>query len=161
MATVSFLMSNYKTPPAYLRRALDSMLAQTFTDFEAVVINDGVKDASFDVLREYAAKDSRIRLIENENNMGLPASLNRGIDHCRGRYIARMDTDDICLPERLALQTAYMDSHPDVMFAGAWADVFEEDENDIKEAETNFEVKVIAIKGGKIVYKSDGVTLYN
>ena len=133
MATVSFLMSNYKTPPAYLRRALDSMLAQTFTDFEAVVINDGVKDASYDLLREYAAKDSRIRLIENEQNLGLPASLNRGIDHCRGQYIARMDTDDICYPERLALQTAYMDSHPDVMFAGAWADIFDEDESAVKE----------------------------
>ena len=71
MPVVSFLMSNYKTPPAYLRRALDSMLAQTFTDFEAVVINDGVKDESYDVLREYAAKDDRIRLIENEENMGL------------------------------------------------------------------------------------------
>ena len=133
MPVVSFLMSNYKTPPAYLRRALDSMLAQTFTDFEAIVINDGVKDASFDVLREYAAKDSRVRLIENEQNLGLPASLNRGIEACTGRYIARMDTDDICYPERLALQTAYMDSHPDVMFAGAWADIFEEDENEIKD----------------------------
>ena len=133
MPVVSFLMSNYKTPPAYLCRALDSMLAQTFTDFEAVVINDGVKDESYDLLREYAAKDDRIRLIENEKNMGLAASLNRGIGHCRGAYIARMDTDDICLPERLALQTAYMDSHPDVMFAGAWAEVFEENENDITE----------------------------
>ena len=133
MPVVSFLMSNYKTPPAFLRRALDSMLAQTFTDFEAVVINDGVKDESYEVLREYAAKDDRIRLIENERNIGLPASLNRGIDHCRGQYIARMDTDDICLPERLALQTAYMDRHPDVMFAGAWAEIFEEDENVVKE----------------------------
>ncbi len=131
MPTVSFLMSNYKTPPAYLRRALDSMLAQTLTDFEAVVINDGVKDESYDVLLEYAAKDGRIRLIENEKNLGLPASLNKGIGQCRGTYIARMDTDDICYPDRLETQVAYMEAHPDVMFAGAWADVFEEDENEI------------------------------
>ncbi|MBQ6117706.1 MAG: glycosyltransferase [Clostridia bacterium] len=133
MSNVSFLMSNYKTPPMYLRRALDSMLAQTFTDFEAVVVNDGVKDESYDLLREYAARDSRIRLIENERNLGLAASLNRGMDACTGQYIARMDTDDICLPERLALQTAYMDDHPDVMFAGAWADIFSENEEDVLE----------------------------
>lgn len=131
MPLVSFLMSNYKTPPAYLRMALDSMLAQTLTDFEAVVINDGVKDESYGVLLEYAEKDCRIRLIENETNLGLPVSLNKGIDACRGKYIARMDTDDICLPDRLEKQVEYMESHPDVMFAGAWADVFEEDENDI------------------------------
>ncbi len=129
MPVVSFLMSNYKTPPAHLRRALDSILEQTMPDFEAVIINDGVKDESYEMLSEYAAKDERIRLIENERNLGLPASLNKGIDACRGKYIARMDTDDICLPERLKLQTEYMDTHPDVMFAGAWADVFDEDEN--------------------------------
>ncbi|MCR5783967.1 MAG: glycosyltransferase [Clostridia bacterium] len=122
-------MSNYKTPPAYLRRALGSMLGQTMTDFEAVIINDGVKDESYEVLLEYAAKDDRIVLIENERNLGLPASLNSGLEVCRGKYIARMDTDDICLPERLALQVEYMESNPDIMFAGAWADVFEKDEN--------------------------------
>ncbi len=109
------------------------MLCQTMQDFEAVIINDGVKDESYDVLLEYAAKDDRIVLIENERNLGLPASLNRGIGVCRGRYIARMDTDDICLPERLALQVEYMEANPDIMFAGAWADVFEKDENVITE----------------------------
>ena len=125
---VSFIMSNYRTPPDQLRQALDSMLAQTLTDFEAVIVNDGVKDASYETLLEYAAKDGRVRLIENERNLGLPASLNKALAVCRGRYIARMDTDDICCPDRLARQTAYMDAHPDVMFAGAWADVFDEDE---------------------------------
>ncbi|MBQ6021143.1 MAG: glycosyltransferase [Clostridia bacterium] len=124
-------MSNYKTPPAYLRRALDSMLGQTMPDFEAVVINDGVKDESYEILLEYAAKDQRIRLIENEKNLGLPASLNRGIEQCRGKYIARMDTDDICYPDRLEKQVEYMERNPEVMFAGAWADIFEENENKI------------------------------
>lgn len=128
MPLVSFLMSNYKTPPAFLRRALDSMLSQTTPDFEAVIINDGVKDASYDVLLEYAAKDERIRIIENEQNLGLAASLNRGIEACTGKYIARMDTDDICLPQRLQLQTEYMESHPEIALAGAWADTFTEDE---------------------------------
>lgn len=131
MPTVSFLMSNYRTPTEYLRRALDSVLAQTFRDFEVVIINDGVKDESYDVLLEYAALDQRIRVIENEKNLGLPASLNRGLGFCIGKYIARMDTDDICYPDRLEVQVNYMESHPDVMFAGAWADVFEDDENSI------------------------------
>ena len=131
MPRVSFLMSNYKTPPAYLKRALDSMLAQTMTDFEAVIINDGVKDASYGILLEYAAKDDRIRIIENEKNLGLAASLNRGIDACKGKYLARMDTDDNCYPDRLEKQVAYMEAHSDVMFAGAWAEIFGEDENEI------------------------------
>lgn len=122
-------MSNYKTPPAFLRRALDSMLDQTFSDFEIVVVNDGVKDESYELLKEYAATDKRIRLIENARNLGLPASLNRGIEQCRGTYIARMDTDDICYPDRLQLQTDFMASHPEIMFSGAWADQFEMDEN--------------------------------
>ncbi len=123
-------MSNYKTPPSFLRRALDSMLDQTMPDFEAVIINDGMKDESYDVLLEYAAKDSRIRLIENEQNLGLPASLNRGIAQCKGKYIARMDTDDICLPDRLEKQVDYLEKHPDVMFLGAGMDVFDENENE-------------------------------
>ena len=127
MPLVSFLMSNYKTPPEQLKAALDSILAQTLADFEAVILNDGVKDASYGLLCEYAARDPRLRLIENETNLGLPASLNRGLSLCRGTYVARMDTDDICLPERLALQTAYMDSHPQIAFSGAWADVFDTD----------------------------------
>ena len=129
MPAVSFLTSNYKTPPAFLRRALDSMLAQTFTDFEIVAVNDGVRDASYAVLLEYAARDARIRLIENEVNLGLAASLNKGLGECAGKYAVRMDTDDICYPDRLEKQVAFMEAHPDIMFAGAWADVFGNDEN--------------------------------
>lgn len=126
MPLVSFLMSNYRTPTAFLRQALDSMLEQTVTDLEVIVINDGVKDASYEMLLTYAAADARIRLIENKKNLGLPASLNKGLSVCRGKYIARMDTDDICYPDRLEKQTAFMEAHPEVMFAGAWADVFSE-----------------------------------
>ena len=131
MPKVSFLMSNYNTPPEYLKKALDSVWSQTFEDFEVVIINDGSEDKSKTVLYEYAKKDNRIKIIENEQNLGLPSSLNRGIDHCRGEYIARMDTDDICYPDRLEKQVAYMDAHPKCIVSGAWADVFCEDENNI------------------------------
>ena len=133
MPHVSFLMSNYKTPPAYLRRALDSVLTQTMTDFEAVIINDGVKDESYELLLEYAAKDNRIKLIDNETNLGLAASLNKGIEQCRGKYMARMDTDDVCLPKRLEKQIAFMEAHPDIKFSGAWAEIFGDDENELIE----------------------------
>lgn len=131
MPKVSFLMSNYNTPLEYLKKALDSVLSQTFEDFEVVIINDGSIDDSKTILYEYAKKDNRIKIIENEKNLGLPCSLNRGIEHCCGEYIARMDTDDICYPDRLDKQVAYMDEHPEYIVSGAWADVFCEDENNI------------------------------
>ncbi len=131
MPKVSFLMSNYNTSPEYLKKALDSVLSQTFDDFEVVIINDGSVDDSKMVLYDYAKRDKRIRIIENEQNLGLPRSLNKGIEYCNGEYIARMDTDDICYPDRLEKQVAYMDAHPKCIVSGAWADVFFEDENNI------------------------------
>ena len=133
MPQVSVLMSNYNTPVAYLKRSIESVLAQTFDDFEIVIVNDGSVDASKQVLYDYAQKDSRIIIVENEKNMGLPRSLNRGIDACHGKYIARMDTDDICYPDRLQKQVAFMEAHPEYIVSGAWAEIFSKDENSINE----------------------------
>ena len=131
MPKVSVLMSNYNTPVGYLKKSIESVLTQTFADFELVIINDGSTDCSRDVLYDYANRDGRIRIIENEKNCGLPRSLNRGIENCQGEYIARMDTDDICYPDRLQKQVAFMDAHPEYIVSGAWADVFFDDENNI------------------------------
>jgi len=87
-----------------LRQAVDSILGQTFTDFEFLIIDDGSTDASYQILASY--NDSRIRLQRNEKNIGLVATLNKGIELARGVYIARMDNDDISLPNRLAEQYA-------------------------------------------------------
>ena len=133
MLKVSVLMSNYNTPVEYLKRSIDSVLNQTFTDFELVIVNDGSIDESKDVLYEYAHKDSRVVIIENEHNMGLPRSLNRGLDVCCGEYIMRMDTDDICYKERLEKQVYFMDKNPQLIVSGAWADIFSDDEDDINE----------------------------
>ncbi len=103
----------------YLRQAMDSILNQTFTDFEFLIINDGSKDGSVEIIEAY--DDPRIRLVHNEQNLKLVATLNKGIDLARGEYIARMDCDDISLPERLARQVAVMDKYPDVGVCGAWA----------------------------------------
>ena len=131
MPLVSVLMSNYKTPVSYLKKSIESILTQSTTDLEFVIVNDGSKDDSRQVIYEYAQIDSRIVVVENEQNIGLPRSLNKGIEYCNGEYIARMDTDDICYPDRLEKQVAYMDANPKCIVSGAWADVFCEDENSI------------------------------
>ncbi len=96
----------------YLRDAVLSILNQTFMDFEFLVINDGSTDKSLDLLKSF--HDPRIRLVNNEINLRLPATLNKGLRLARGTYIARMDCDDISLPERLARQVEYLDANPDV-----------------------------------------------
>ncbi|MBI1920674.1 MAG: glycosyltransferase [Geobacter sp.] len=96
----------------FLREAIDSILAQSFTDFELLIINDGSTDGSAGIIESYG--DPRIRLVHNERNLGLVATLNRGIDLARGEYLARMDADDVSLPERLERQVTYLDAHPGV-----------------------------------------------
>ena len=130
MIKISVLMSNYNTPVNYLKKSIDSILSQTFKNFELIIVNDGSVDESKDIIYEYAKRDSRIVILENEKNIGLPGSLNRGLDVCKGEYIARMDTDDICYPDRLEKQIKFMDENPNLILSGAWADIFSKDENE-------------------------------
>lgn len=109
----------------YLREAMDSILTQTFTDFEFLIINDGSTDRSVEIIVSY--NDTRIRLVHNENNLKLVATLNKGLDLARGEYIARMDCDDISLPERLARQVAFMEAHPELGICGTWAKKIDSD----------------------------------
>ncbi len=106
----------------YLREAIDSILSQTFTDFEFIIINDGSTDSSEHIIRSY--DDQRIRSVTQEKNIGLPASLNIGFALARGEYLARMDADDISVPERLRTQVTFLDEHPTIGVAGGWAQVF-------------------------------------
>ena len=120
-------MSNYNTPVDQLELALSSVINQTFEDYDIIIVNDGSTDQSAELLREYAKRFDKIRLIENEKNLGLARSLNRALDACTSEYAARMDTDDYSLPFRLEKQVEFMDSHPDVLFSGAWAEHFTDD----------------------------------
>jgi len=95
---------------AYLRDAIDSILTQSLTDFEFLIINDGSTDSSASIINTYS--DPRITLINNDKNLGLISSLNIGITHSRGEFVARMDCDDISLPGRLSKQTEYLETHP-------------------------------------------------
>lgn len=124
MPKVSVLMPVYNTREEYLRPAIESILNQTFSNFEFIIINDGSTDNSPQVVQEYADKDSRIKFINNKKNSGLIAVLNQGLELCTGEYIARMDSDDISRPERFAKQVAYMDLHPECGALGTWAQKF-------------------------------------
>lgn len=122
MPTVSVLMSVYNGE-RYLAEAVESILNQSFTDFEFIIINDGSTDRTSEILCQYT--DSRIRLVE-QANMGLTRSLNKLLALTRGKYVARMDADDISLPERFAQQVAFLDSHPDTGVVGTAALVRDE-----------------------------------
>jgi glycosyltransferase involved in cell wall biosynthesis len=104
----------------HLQKAVDSILNQTFKDFEFIIVNDGSTDSTPQLLASYAQKDHRIALIDNEKNLKLIRSLNRGLEHARGKYIARMDADDISLPTRFEKQVAFLDSHLEVGLIGAF-----------------------------------------
>ena len=108
----------------YLRLAIDSILAQTFTDFELIIINDGSTDGSRQILESYV--DPRIQLI-HQANAGLPISLNRAIKLARGQYLARQDADDVSLPSRLSEQVHFLDAHPHCALLGTAAQIIEED----------------------------------
>ncbi len=102
----------------YLAQAVESILAQTFTDFEFVIVDDGSTDDTPELLRRYEAADGRIRVYRQEK-AGLPASLNHGCRRARGAYLARMDADDIAFPDRLARQVEFLDRHPRVAMVGS------------------------------------------
>lgn len=102
-ATVLMPLFNGK---AYLSQAMESILGQTFGDFELLVIDDGSTDDGPNIVKGY--RDPRIRLLANDTNLGIAATLNRGIGLARGKYVARMDCDDISMPHRLEKQFAFM-----------------------------------------------------
>lgn len=114
---ISVIMSTYNRQDL-LPAAIESILNQTYKDFEFIIINDGSNDNTVNILKEYAQKDKRIKVIDNESNKGLIYSLNRGLKEARGKYIARMDDDDISLPERFEMQLNYMEEHPHVTVLG-------------------------------------------
>jgi glycosyltransferase involved in cell wall biosynthesis len=120
---VSVLMPVYNAR-RYLAEAVESVLAQSFADFELIAVDDGSTDRSGRILRRFARRDPRVRVVSHENR-GLVASLNEMIGLARGELLARMDTDDVSLPERFALQVDYLRDHPDVVCVGGrthWID---------------------------------------
>lgn len=126
---VSVLMPVYNCEK-YLRQALDSILAQTFKDFELIIINDGSSDSTVEILKEYS--DKRIRLINNPKNLGLIKTLNIGLKIARAKYVARMDADDISFPERLQVEYDYLKKNKHVVVIGSWSQIIDSKGNNLK-----------------------------
>ena len=119
---ISIVTPVYNTDVSILNEAVESMLNQTFREFEFIIVDDCSGEETQAYLR--SLKDPRIRLIRNETNLGVTKSLNVGLRAARGKYIARMDADDISLPMRLEKQYAFMEAHPEVIVCGTRAEFF-------------------------------------
>lgn len=123
MPRISVLMSVYNTPEKFLREAIESILDQTYTDFNFVIIDDGSNPDVSNIVTSY--QDSRIRYIWHENQ-GLAKSLNFGLDMIQTEFVARMDSDDIALPERFEKQVEYLDKHPEISILGTNFELYPE-----------------------------------
>lgn len=125
MPTLSVIMSVYNEPIAWIQQAVDSILNQSFSDFEFIVVLDNPNgNEQISLLEHYQKANSRIILLYNTENIGLAASLNRAIKTSSGRYIARMDADDIAMSERFQRQLDYLNQHQDIQVCGTWAKRF-------------------------------------
>lgn len=111
---ISVLMGIYNCADT-LAEAIDSIMAQTYSNWELILCDDGSTDTTYDVACKYQVENTdRIKLLKNETNLGLNKTLNRCLEAATGDYIARMDGDDVSLPERFAEEAAFLDTHPDV-----------------------------------------------
>lgn len=120
---VTVLLAVHNGEP-HVRQAAESILAQTFSDFEFLIVDDASTDATVETIESLG--DRRVRLLRNEKNLGQVPSLNRGLREARGEYVARIDHDDWCRPERFARQVAALEAEPDVGLVGAWMDAVDE-----------------------------------
>jgi glycosyltransferase involved in cell wall biosynthesis len=148
MPTVSVLMPVYNAE-RYVAQAVDSILAQTFVDFEFMIIDDGSTDRSLSILQRYAAQDERIRLISRPNT-GYVKALNELLSLATGPLIARMDADDIALPDRFAQQVKFLETHPDYVCVGGAQDWIDEAGRFLlhhPEAEEDAEIQHLALIG--------------
>lgn len=132
---VSIVLPTYNSSEKLLNKAIESVLHQTFTDWELIVVDDASTNDTPRLLDEYAKKDHRIHVVHKEKNefrtLGISGSLNRGIDLAKGKYIARLDHDDYWIdPAKLEKQVAYLDAHPDCVAVGGGVIVVDPDGNE-------------------------------
>jgi len=121
---ISVIMSVYNGE-GYLSESIESILNQSYSDFEFIIINDGSTDGSYELIKNFAKRDKRINIF-NQNNIGLTKSLNKGLRLAEGTYIARQDVGDISLPDRLEAQKGYLDNNPNVILVGTSTDLIDE-----------------------------------
>ena len=108
----------------YLLEAIQSVLSQTYKHFELIVVDDGSTDSSLEILSEIAKRDERVRVLTSSENCGIVSALNRALSVAKGTFIMRMDSDDICTPQRLEWQVQYLMTHPDISVLGGYVEMF-------------------------------------
>ncbi len=123
---VTVLMATYNDA-ASIKAAVESIRTQTYTNWDLLIVDDGSTDDTPAILQRLAQQDERITVVRNPTNRGLAASLNIGWRQARGELIARMDADDLCLPERLQRQVEFMTAHPEVAVLGAGVEYMDKD----------------------------------
>src|SRR3989339_514356 len=143
MPVISVLMSVYNGEK-FLAESVRSILGQTFKDFEFIILDDGSTDSTMPILDELAKSDLRVKIIKNEKNLGLTLSLNKGLNCCIGKYIARQDVDDVSSLWRLEKQLAYMEANPEVILSGSCGSYI--DENSKKVCEKKLPLSYLEIK---------------
>lgn len=129
MPKVSVIMSVYNGEK-YLRESLESILNQTFKDFEFIIVNDGSTDRTLEILQKFERSDSRVKII-SQKILGLTKSLNKAISHSKGEFIARQDSDDISLPERLEKQLNVIDKKSNIDLVASWYYIINENGENI------------------------------
>lgn len=122
---VSIIMGAYNCDK-FVGRSIDSVLNQTYTNWELIICDDASIDNTYSILKEYAEKDKRILILKNESNLKLAASLNRCLSVAKGKYVARLDADDECLKNRLKLQVEYLEKHKNIDVVGSSRILFNE-----------------------------------
>lgn len=142
MPKVSIVMSVYNGEE-FLEDSILSVLNQTYKNFEFIVVNDCSSDGSLKILEEFKNKDPRIKIINNEKNIGLTRSLNKGILTSEGEYISRLDAGDISLPERLEKQIHFLDNNKDIGLIGTWTYIINTEGKTIGEIKYPIEDKKI------------------
>jgi len=156
----------------FLRESIESILNQTFKDFEFIIVDDGSTDGTKRILSEYREKDSRIEIIINEKNIGLTKSLNKALKMTKGEYIARHDADDISLSQRFEKQIEFLQNNPDVKILGTYAHIISQNKKLLKKEilpTSDLEIRKLLIKRNSFVHSSimikkeifDRVGLYN
>lgn len=123
MPKLSVIMPSYNSAK-YLKEAISSVLEQSFSDFELIIIDDGSTDNTQDILKAF--DDKRLKLLRNGKNLGIVASLNHGLKLATGDYIIRFDSDDVMLAGRLEKQTKFLDNNPEMVVVGSWAETIDE-----------------------------------
>jgi len=153
MPKVSVVMATYKAENT-LGEAIESVLYQTFSDFEFIIIDDNSLDSTSEILTKYSNQDSRIKVFRNSSNIGLTRSLNRGLAEAKGSYIARMDSDDICMKNRFDEQVTYLENNKKIGVCGTYVEIFGEKTGVRKHSDNSEELKVRTLFSSQFCHPS-------